>query len=225
MTLDVSTLAAVPRPHPVDRALSALDEAVALLVTSGRPSRFSEIHRLSRLASELARLRPAAGVDDVEPEDEGEMDGHPMPRRLRGLPRANDAVDMQRELMMIAQQMIKVYADQQKTRVVPETRINQTIECGNLMRLRVQLMKEDQLVPEEINVRIDQLLKQIGAPAHEPEPSFSVDDYLAAADDVRRHPPDGPGGPDGGGVGGPVADGGDGDEGDIAEVRPIAAAG
>jgi hypothetical protein len=89
--------AMVPAVHPIDRALSNLDEAVALLVTSGRPSRFSEIRRLSQIASDLARLRPAAGVDDVELEDE-DYDDLPMPRRRRRFAPINDAVDMQREL-------------------------------------------------------------------------------------------------------------------------------
>ena len=52
-------------PHPIDRALTALDDAVTLLVVSGKPTRFAEIARLTTLAQQLQLLRPAAGVDDV----------------------------------------------------------------------------------------------------------------------------------------------------------------
>src|SRR5665213_3118379 len=55
----------VPAQHPIDRALGALDEAVALLITSGKPTRFAEIQRLTTLAHQLSCLRPAAGVDEV----------------------------------------------------------------------------------------------------------------------------------------------------------------
>jgi hypothetical protein len=208
MTLDVSTLAEVPLMHPIDRALSALDEAVALLVTSGKPSRFAEIRTLSSLAAKLARLRPAAGVDDVPFDEEG--DGEFEPNRI-GRFRPNDAVDLNREIIMIAQQMVKVYADTQKPKPVEfESRINATMELADLMRLRVQLVKEEQAVPDEVNVRIDQLLQRIGAPIHEPEhadhvePAAATDPSISAVD-VRRCSPDGAGGLDGDRVGEPLA--------------------
>jgi hypothetical protein len=104
-----SLLPPPPRPHPIDRALSALDEAVALLVTSGSPSRFKQIRSLSTLAAKLAHLRPAQGVDDIDPEDEDEVDFDGIPRRGIRRPRVNDAVDMNREMLMIAQQMVNDY--------------------------------------------------------------------------------------------------------------------
>jgi hypothetical protein len=191
----------VPHLHPIDRALAAISEAVAELLTSGRPSRFSEIHTLTRIAFDLQRLRPASGVEGVPLLRDGDDDDVGYPRPIR---RFNEAFDFNREILAMAQGFLKNYLDVEKSKAskpAPDVRLGEAAELSQLTELRLRLMKEEQPVPEPISARIDQLLQRIGEPPHEPEPSTVV-----SAESVRRHPPDGAGQLDGDRVGEPVAE-------------------
>jgi len=204
--------------HPIDRALTALGEATAALLTSGRRSRFAEAQALASLAHKLQQLRPAAGVDDAGPDNEDEGDGNVigepyavMPARRMANPGRrvgyNDAVDLNREIIMIAQGFLKSYMETEKLKAgkpLPETRITAVLELADLMRLRMQLMKEAQDVPVEINARIDQLLQRVGAPTDEPTDEPRPDPVVSTLA-IRRHPPDGAGELDGDRVGEAVA--------------------
>lgn len=206
--------AIVPVIHPIDRALGALDEALALLITSGKPSRFAEILRLTNLAHQLQCLRPAGGVDDVMDDDVGiyGMNGGINPAVggvAVGVPRRfNDAVDLNREIIMVAQNFLKSYLETEKlkaTKPAPDVRLAEVGELMELTELRLRLMKEDQPVPQQIHARIDHLLHRIGEPAHAPEPPEPRPDPAVHAEPVRGHPPDGAGQLDGDRVGEPVA--------------------
>ena len=146
-------------PHPIDRALTALDEATMLLVVSGKPTRFAEIQRLSSLAHQLAGLRPAAGVDDVGGMGD-EYGGNfyngvgnigavlPMAPR-RGF---NDGVDLNREIVMMAQNFLKTYAETERlkaTKATPDVRLDAVVELSELMALRAKLVLDtNDPVPE-----------------------------------------------------------------------------
>lgn len=198
--------------HPIDRALTALSEAVALSLAGRSPSRFAEASRLTTLAHQLQGLRPAAGVADVGLDDddhEGNAGGpnimmpNPLPRAYR----FNDGADLQREVLMIAQGFLKQYADIEKAKAAkPQTdsRLTEVMELTSLVELRIKIETEQDTksVPEQIQRRIDHLLQRIGEPTHESEPSAVV-----PAEPIRGCPPDGAGGQDGDRVGEPLADG------------------
>ena len=210
--------ALAPVMHPIDRALGALDEAVALLVTSGKRTRFAEILALSNLASQLQFLRPAAGVDDVpDAYNDGfgvggvnvgmnMMNGAVMPMRPA---RFNDAVDLNREMIMVAQSFLKSYLETEKIKAskpAPDVRLNEVGELAELMELRMKLAQDGQDVPAEIGTRIEQLLRRIGEPPHEHHEPEPRPDPVVPAEPLRGHPPDGAGQLDGDRVGEPVAD-------------------
>lgn len=194
------------QPHPIDRALLALDEAVALLIASGKPSRFAEVYSLTTLAHQLQLLRPAAGVDDVELE--GDEDGDigmgmappvMLPNRIgrrRRIGGFNDGADLNREMIMMAQGFLKTYQDIEKakaSRPTPDVRINEVTELAELMQLRLQLMRDGEVVPTEINTRINHLLKKIGEPSHDQHQDQPQRDSVLSAEPLRGHPPDGAG--------------------------------
>lgn len=211
-------------PHPIDRALIALDDAVTLLVASGKPTRFAEIARLTTLAQQLQLLRPAAGVDDAVGDDGNGM-GHGggivmmNGANLGGLVAApprrfNDTADLSREMLMLAQSFLKSYAETEKVKAdaqaarnqLPiDVRIDVVAELTELMILRNKLVLDNAApVPEEITRRITHLLQRIGEPPHDqPEPQ---QDPVVHPEPLRGHPPDGAGGLDGDRVGEPLAE-------------------
>jgi hypothetical protein len=126
--------------------------------------------------------------------------------------RFNDGADLNRELLMLVQGFAEKYLEVERAkakRPTLESRIDVASELAELMGLRLHLLQDGQPVPDQVNSRIDDLLKRIGEPPHEPEPE---PDPVVPADPVRGHPADGPGGPDRGRVGEPLAEraGGDG---------------
>ena len=213
-------------PHPIDRALAALDDAVTLLVASGKPTRFAEIARLTTLAQQLQLLRPAGGVDDVGGVgDDGNgmgydggiamMNGANLGGLVAAPPRRfNDTADLSREMLMLAQSFLKSYAETEKVKAdaqaarnqLPiDVRIDVVAELTELMILRNKLALDGvEPVPEEITRRITHLLQRIGEPPHDqPEPQ---QDPVVHPEPLRGHPPDGAGGLDGDRVGEPLAE-------------------
>ena len=213
------------KPHPVDIALTALGEVAAELLASGKPSRFAELQNVTAIAMQIQRLRPMAGIGDVFGENDEDGAGgvgfgvvqqpngvwHGQRRHLHHpVAPFNDGADLNREIIMLAQNFLTQYAEAEKKKASkpdPDVRLNEVTELAELYMLRLKLAGADHDVPNEINTRIDQLLKRIGEPPHEPESSA-----LVSAFSVRGHPPDGAGEPDGGRVGEPLAEraGGDG---------------
>jgi hypothetical protein len=200
------------KPHPVDIALTALGEVAAELLASGKPSRFAELQNVTAIAMQIQRLRPIAGIGDVfgENGEDGEGGHFRVVHNPIGVwqghraPRFNDGADLYREIIMLAQNFLTQYAEAEKKKASkpdPDVRLNEVTELAELYMLRLKLAGADHDVPNEINTRIDQLLKRIGEPPHEPESSA-----LVSAFSVRGHPPDGAGEPDGGRVGEPLAE-------------------
>jgi len=164
-----------PKPHPVDIALAALSELAAGLIASGKPSRFAELQNVTGIAMTIQRLRPMGGVEDVFDDLApgaamgggfiGQAIGH-----QRGV-RFNDGADLNREIIMLAQNFLATYAEAEKkkaaekaSRPEPDVRLDEVTELSELFMLRLKLAGADQEVPREINVRIDHLLKRIGEP-------------------------------------------------------------
>jgi hypothetical protein len=199
--------AAPAKPNPIDAALAALGEVAAELIASGRPGRFAELQRLSAVAQQVQLLRPPESlrVEDMglDPEVDGALHGAPImmgnPMAIRG-GRWNDAADINTQMIMIAQEFLKKYADAELAKKAADSRMSAVAELETLMGLRRSLAENKEQVPEEINARVGHLLKKIGEPPHEPGPYPAVSPL-----DVRRHPPDGAGPDDGGRVGEPVA--------------------
>jgi hypothetical protein len=191
--------------HPIDRALAAISDAIADLLTSNKPSRFAEIGELARTACKLHRQRHAGSVDEVDDmaEDGDGNYGNFAPPVMMHPRRFNDAVDLNRELVMIAQGFIKNYleVEQRKMSKIEESRLNIVTELTELTALRVRMLKDDEAIPEEINHRIDYLLQRIGEPFHEPQ-----SDPVVHPESVRGHPTDGAREPDRDRVGEPVAE-------------------
>jgi len=193
------------REHPIDRALAALGEAAIMVIATGKPSRFAEVHMLTSIAHQLQQLRPAAGVDDVglggDDEDNEMMDNGPpmmLPRigRRRRMGGFNDGADLNREIIMMAQGFLKSYQEAEKlkaSRPAPDVRIDQVTELADLMTLRMQLMREGVDLPIEINARINTLLQRIGEPSHDQHQDQSQRDSVVSAEPLRGHPPDGAG--------------------------------
>src|SRR5579883_873794 len=200
--------------HPIDRALAAIAEAVMLALASKRPSRFSEAEALSRLESRLQRLRPAKSIADVEDgvkradDDEEDMgaDGEDFPNAAPYLPRRrfNDAADLNREILMLAQGFFSQYMEVERLKVAatPDVRLNEVLELAALVELRLKLMKEGQPVPAEIDAREEQLRKRIGEERHAQPQSSPV----VPPEPVRGHPADGTGAADADRVREPDAD-------------------
>ena len=208
------------KPHPIDVALAALGQFATELLASGKPSRFAEMQMVASIAQHIQRLRPAAGVDDVDLNDAafdgydalGVMMPNPVRRRQGGIrmaPAFNDTADLNTQILMMAQSFLEKYADIEKLKAKPgPSRMTEVMELSELMGLRSRLREEKEDVPDELNVRIDHLVKRIGEPVHEP-----ASDPLVSSDDVRRHPPDFAEQPDRGRVGEPLAQRAGGDDG------------
>lgn len=206
------------KPHPIDIALAALSEVATDLLASGKPSRFAELQNVTTIAMTIQQLRPMIGVDDADIMGDGVFGaplGQPIIVNRRARPPYNDGADLNREIIMLAQNFLATYMEAEKkkaaekaSRPEPDVRLDEVTEMAELFTLRLKLAGADQEVPREINVRIDHLLKRIGEPPHEPEP-----DPVVSALDVRGHPPDGAGDPDGGRVGEPLAERAGGDAG------------
>jgi hypothetical protein len=181
--------------NPIERALAALDEAVAGLAASGEPTRFAKIGVIIRAAQQLAQLR-ATRVEDLGFDDginEGGIGMMVQPRPIRPF---NDAVDLNREIVMLAQGFLKNEQQRRDSRPEPDTRFDEATELSELLNIK---QKFGDVVPKEIQTRIDHLVKRIGEPIHEPQ-----SDPLVHPDPVRGHSPDGAGELDGNRVGEPV---------------------
>jgi len=202
------------KPHPIDVALEALSQFTTDLLASGRVSRFAELQRVGNVAMQVQQLRPAAGVDDVQPLDDGAniVVGGPLyhHRMHRGQAFGfNDGADLNREIIMLAQKFFEEYTKTlSKKETKSDSRMSEVMELSDLVGLRSRLRENEEEIPDAINTRIDHLVKRIGEPTHEPGP-----DTVVSSNDVRRRPPDGPGQPDGGRVGEPLAERAGGDDG------------
>jgi hypothetical protein len=208
-----------PKLHPIDIALAALTEFAAETLVSGRPSRFAELQRVITIAAHVQALRVPTSVEDADNKmfeggNVGGMiggfgDGLPMPeppmhRYVHRGVRFNDGADLNREIIMVAQQYLAHTLDAEKKKTVPDNRLDAVAELAKLIELRAKLVLADQDVPPEIGYRIDTLLKRIGEPSHAPEPDPGP--APVPADDLRRREADGAGQPDGGRVGEPLAE-------------------
>jgi hypothetical protein len=204
-------LPASTEPHPIDVALAALSQFTMDLLASGRVSRFAELQRVGNVAMQVQQLRPVAGVDDVQPFDDGQniMAGQPIMMRRHAAMGFNDGADLNREVIMLAQKFFEEYTKTlSKKETKSDSRMSEVMELSDLVGLRSRLRENKEEIPDAINTRIDHLVQRIGEPPHEPEP-----DTVVFANDVRRRPPDGAGEPYGGRVGEPLAERAGGDDG------------
>jgi hypothetical protein len=208
--LPASTESPSPKPHPVDIALSALSEVATELLASGKASRFAELQSVTTIALQIQRLRPMAGVDEAIIDDGDENVGYRNgvmrrnPIRVQQGMQFNDGADLNREIIMLAQNFLAQYAEAEKKKASkpdPDVRLNEVTELAELFMLRLKLAGADESVPIEINARINQLLKRIGEPPHELQ-----SDPVVSSLDVRGHPLDGAGEQDGCRVGEPLAE-------------------
>jgi hypothetical protein len=212
--------AAPVRPHPVDVALAAISQMAGDLLGSDKPNRFGEIRSITSIAMQLQRMRPDVGVSEIG--DHEDYNDAPVMMR-RGQVHGggfNDAADVSREILMMAQTFITQYAEAEKRKADkpdPDVRLNEVGELAELYMLRLKLAGADQDIPPEINYRISHLLKRIGEPSHEPDrPQW---DPALSPEHVRGCQVDGSGGPDRGGVGADLAERAGGDDGARQEVQ------
>lgn len=164
------------RISPIDRALAAIAEAMTELLDGNKPSRFAETHELSSIARKLQNRRHATGVDDVLGEQEDEDDD--MFPRIANPRRFNDAADLSREMLMLAQGFMKEYTEIERLKIAkptPETRLAEVSELAGLIELRLKIILAGEPMPREIDTRIDHLLQRIGEPHQDPVQGLSVE--------------------------------------------------
>jgi hypothetical protein len=204
-----------PKEHPIDRALAALSDAAIDLLATKKPSRFAEVQSLAGLAMQVHTLRPMSGVDDALGADGYDPFvpaihpvagyAHGYPHRVHHVPAFNDLADINRQLLMLAQNFVQQHADdatKRARRPDAELRLTEAGELAELILLRVKLLAAGEDVPKEVASRIEILLAHTGEAPHASTPENAV----VPAEPLRRHPLDGPGERDGGRMGEALAE-------------------
>src|SRR5579875_970910 len=206
----------------IAEALNSIACAIGCLAMSVKPSRFREIADLTTIAARLQGML-AERVDDIDPDFDELPPAEVYPRRRRY---AGDVADMNREILMMAQQFMGQYMEMLKPK--SEERGEVTITRGSsaseenyelqqMLDLRQRLREDQEEVPAAVEKRIKQLFDRIEERTH--DASDPASDPVVLADDVRGRLLGGGGAGDGSGVGGSLAERRAGDEGPLQEVQ------
>jgi hypothetical protein len=175
---------------PIESAIAALSAAMAELLAGDKPSRFREVQGLARTAAQLQQGL-ASSVDAIDYyHNHGEVDVGPINVQPWGNRPFNDAVDLNREILMTAQKFLQNYLEVERVKAVKpiaslESRLLEAEELGRLIELRLRFGSE---CPDQIDRRVDYLLNRIGELPHEPEPESGA---LVHSEPVRGHQADG----------------------------------